>query len=70
MGRRELQIRKAIEAKGYEVYDLHYERPGMHLEKGGQEGGWYGDTSYESIACWTFQDALDEIARWPAESDD
>lgn len=65
MSKRADLIRKAVEAKGYEVYELHYERPGMHLEKGGQEGGWYGDSSGGQLIGWSAQDVLDEIECWP-----
>lgn len=58
-------IRKAIEAKGYIVDEIHYLRPGAHLEKGGQEGGWEVYTDYDNVSGWTYQDVLDEVASWP-----
>lgn len=66
MPNRAQQIRRAIEAKGYTVLGpLVYERPGGHLEKGGQEGGWYITTDGGSIDAWSYQDVLDELADWP-----
>lgn len=70
MANRADQIRKAIEAKGYTVLGpLVYERPGMHLEKGGQEGGWYVNFDGGSIDRWNYKEVLEEIADLPPASE-
>lgn len=66
MSKRADLIRKAVESKGYTVDEIHYLKPGAHLEKGGQEGGWEVYTDYDNVSGWTYQDVLDEIKDWPA----